>query len=415
MDRKEKIIPNIDLDLNAILNYYKVCCYLNSNNSSKPNYLGLGVHHLFEKKENIFEELNKFYSLHKDWIFGYFPYDLKNEIEPSLFSKNQNFIQLKTCHFFIPKLLILIHGENSRILYHEEKDLKEFLTIKPSNEGEVRTKPIHLTPKISKEEYLQKVSSIKKHIEKGDIYEMNFCYEYIAENISLEPVKVYFRLNELTKAPFSCYYKNETDYILSGSPERFLKKEKNKIISQPIKGTKRRGLTVQEDDQLKKELAEDKKERSENIMIVDLVRNDLSRTAEKGSVKVEELCKVYTFETVHQLISTISSTIHPNTSFFDVIKYAFPMGSMTGAPKIEAMKIIEKFESSIRGVYSGAIGYITPHGEFDFNVVIRTILYNKKLKRCSFMVGGAITLQSDPEQEYNETLLKAEALKKALN
>ncbi len=154
--------------------------------------------------------------------------------------------------------------------------------------------------------------------------------------------------------------------------------------------------------------------RSENIMIVDLVRNDLSRTAVKGSVKVEELCQVYSFRQVHQLVSTVVSEVEKTTSPVDILKETFPMGSMTGAPKISAMKIIEEEEETKRGLYSGAVGYFSPTGDFDFNVVIRSILYNKENKYVSFSVGGAITSKSTPEKEYEECLLKAKAMKHVL-
>jgi para-aminobenzoate synthetase component 1 len=193
-----------------------------------------------------------------------------------------------------------------------------------------------------------------------------------------------------------------------------LKKTGNKIISQPIKGTAKRSNNIEEDERLKDELALDEKERSENIMIVDLVRNDLSKTAKKGTVKVEELCQVYTFPQVHQMISTISSEIDVSKHPVDVIESTFPMGSMTGAPKISAMQIIEKLEETKRGVYSGAVGYFSPDNDFDFNVVIRSILYNETKKYVSFSVGSAITAKSNPLKEYEECLIKAKAMREVL-
>lgn len=202
--------------------------------------------------------------------------------------------------------------------------------------------------------------------------------------------------------------------MLSASPERYLKKDGETIISQPIKGTAKRSKNILEDDRLKIALSQDTKERSENIMIVDLVRNDLSKTAIKGSVKVEELTKVYTFDQVHQMISTVTSKVEETTHPVDVIKSTFPMGSMTGAPKISAMRIIEDLEASKRGLYSGSVGYFSPTGNFDFNVVIRSILYNKTKKYVSYSVGGAITAKSDPLKEYEECLLKAKAMRTVL-
>ena len=206
------------------------------------------------------------------------------------------------------------------------------------------------------------------------------------------------------------------DYsIFSGSPERFLKKVGSKLISEPIKGTAKRGLTKTEDEELIKSLVSDPKERAENVMIVDLVRNDLSKIATKNSVQVEELCQIYSFETVHQMISRISCDIKESASFTEIIKATFPMGSMTGVPKIRAMELIEEHESFKRGVYSGSIGYIKPNGDFDFNVVIRSLVYNRKNNYLSCSVGGAITIQSDPEKEYEECLIKVKRILDGMN
>lgn len=413
--RKRHLLNNFNINLEHIGSYYDVFCFLNSNNSKKSNYYGIGIKEKFKFKKDFFVELKLFHQKHHDYIFGYFPYDLKNLIEPTLSSQNKDFIQMEDYLFFIPKIIIHVLGEKTELLYHNEDDLKDFLnTIEKPLKQNHKDQPIVLKPTISKKEYLKKVNQIKGHIRLGDIYEMNFCYEFNSNYDSINSYKKYKKLNEVTNAPYSVFLKNNKQYILSASPERFLKKEGEKIISQPIKGTARRGLTKKEDQLIKKKLEQDPKEKAENIMIVDLVRNDLSRTAARNSVKVEELCKVYTFDTVHQMISTISSKIRPDSDSFEVIKYAFPMGSMTGAPKIEAMKIIEEQESSKRGIYSGAIGYFTPEGDFDFNVVIRSLLINDELKKCSLMVGGAITLNSTPEKEYEETLTKAEAILKSL-
>jgi para-aminobenzoate synthetase component 1 len=270
---------------------------------------------------------------------------------------------------------------------------------------------LEIKPRIQQEEYHQKVATVLEHIHRGDIYEANFCQEFYAENATINPLEVYRELNAISEPPFATFLKVDDQFLLSASPERYLRKEGNKIISQPIKGTARRSSNKIKDQQIALELEQDPKERSENIMIVDLVRNDLSRTAKKGSVNVEELCKVYSFKQVHQMISTVVSEIEATTHPVDVIKDTFPMGSMTGAPKISAMKIIEELEATKRGLYSGAVGYFTPEGNFDFNVVIRSILYNQQKQYISFSVGSAITAKSTPEKEYEECLLKAKAMK----
>jgi len=255
---------------------------------------------------------------------------------------------------------------------------------------------------------------MQQHIAKGDIYEANFCQEFYAKNTLINPLATYTALNNISSPPFASFFKFEEYYALSASPERYIKKEGNKLISQPIKGTAKRVSNSDDDKNLAESLSTNNKERAENIMIVDLVRNDLSKTALKGSVKVEELCKVYSFKQVHQMISTITSEVNNLYTPVDVLKTTFPMGSMTGAPKVSAMQIIEDLEVSKRGLYSGAIGYFTPEGDFDFNVVIRSILYNSEKKYVSFSVGSAITAKSDIDSEFEECLLKAKAMRQVL-
>jgi para-aminobenzoate synthetase component 1 len=276
-------------------------------------------------------------------------------------------------------------------------------------------KPIEITfHGMEEAEYLQHFESLASHIQQGDIYEVNYCLNFKAKAIEIDPLSTYLRLNDQTQAPFSVFHRDEEHFLLCGSPERYLKKEGNSILSQPIKGTIRRGDTIEEDELLKEKLANDPKEQAENVMIVDLVRNDLSRIATKASVKVDELFGVYSFKTVHQLISSISCKVDPKTHPIDCIKATFPMGSMTGAPKISAMKLIEAHEDFKRGIYSGAFGYFKPNGDFDLNVVIRSILYNSKKQMVSFPVGGALTSLANANDEYHECILKAKAMKKAL-
>ena len=332
--------------------------------------------------ENAFQDLYQYQSQTKDWLFGYLSYDLKNDTEV-LHSNNFDGLEFPDLFFFQPKKLFLI------------------------KENQVA---INIQQRISKENYLSKVSKMLEHIHRGDIYEANFCMEFFAENAEIEPLEIYQKLNAISEPPFALYFKNNFQYLLSASPERYLRKEGLKVISQPIKGTARRSFDVKQDEQLKSDLAQNEKERSENIMIVDLVRNDLSHTATKGSVQVEELCQIYTFKQVHQMISTIVSEIENTTSPIEILRTTFPMGSMTGAPKISAMQIIEELEETKRGLYSGAVGYFTPTGDFDFNVVIRSILYNSQNQYLSFSVGSAITSQAIPEMEYEECLLKAKAM-----
>lgn len=366
---------------------------------------------------NAFEDLHQYQSHTKDWLFGYLSYDLKNDTE-ALTSRNFDGLEFPDLYFFQPKKLFFLKGNRLEVHYlklcDDELD-DDFEAIGRGKMG-VRSldfgddTKIKIQQRISKELYTEKVSQMLEHIHRGDIYEANFCMEFYAENAQIDPLKIYSKLNAISQPPFAVYFKKENHFLLSASPERYLKKEETKVISQPIKGTARRNTDRIIDEQSKKDLENNSKERAENIMIVDLVRNDLSRTATKGSVEVEELCHVYTFKQVHQMISTVVSEVENTISPVEIIKTTFPMGSMTGAPKISAMKIIEELEETKRGLYSGAVGYFTPEGDFDFNVVIRSVLYNSKNQYVSFSVGSAITSEATPEGEYEECLLKAKAM-----
>ena len=268
--------------------------------------------------------------------------------------------------------------------------------------------------RIHKDAYFEKVRALLAHIHRGDIYEANFCQEFFSEDTEIAPLPTYLQLNAISRPPFASYLRLGDQYLLCASPERYLKKTGDTIISQPIKGTAPRSDDPIMDEILKKSLLNDPKERAENIMITDLVRNDLSKRALKGSVEVSELCQVYAYRQVHQMVSTISCRVGQGVNPVDIIKDTFPMGSMTGAPKISAMKIIEELEETKRGLYSGAVGYFTPEGDFDFNVVIRSILYNHQKKYISYSVGSAITAKSNPEKEYQECLVKAKAMRSVL-
>lgn len=364
-----------------------------------------------------FDDLKSYQAQTNDWIFGYLTYDLKNDLE-ALTSENFDGLQFPDLYFFQPKKLFLIKGNNVEIQYLRmvddeiESDLKA-IEICEAHSKPIE-KPIKLKHRFHKEEYFESVKQMLAHIHRGDIYEANFCQEFYAENTIINPLETYQKLNSISKTPFATFFKLYDKYLLSASPERYLKKSGNTIISQPIKGTAKRSKIPEEDELLKLELENNTKERSENIMIVDLVRNDLSQTATKGSVTVEELCKVYTFKQVHHMISTITSQIKTTTHPVEIIKTTFPMGSMTGAPKISAMTIIEQLEKTKRGLYSGAVGYFSPVGDFDFNVIIRSILYNATNKYISYSVGSAITAKSNPQSEYEECLIKAKAMREVL-
>ncbi|WP_348811139.1 anthranilate synthase component I family protein [Flavobacterium maritimum] len=366
---------------------------------------------------NAFEDLKQYQQTTKDWLFGYLGYDLKNDSE-HLQSSNFDGLHFPDLFFFQPKKLFLLKGNELEIKYlnmcddEVEEDFEEINILCSVESGQ--NPKIEIEQRISKENYISKVNTLLEHIHRGDIYEANFCMEFYAENAIINPLEKFQKLNEISQPPFAVFFKNNKHFLLSATPERYLRKEGELLISQPIKGTAERFSDPKLDELSKERLASDPKERAENIMITDLVRNDLSRTAQKGSVQVKELCGIYSFMQVHQMISTITSKLDPQYSVAEALKVTFPMGSMTGAPKISVMKIIEELEETKRGLYSGAIGYFSPAGDFDFNVVIRSILYNKENQYVSFSVGSAITSLSDPGKEYEECLLKAKAMRAVL-
>jgi len=365
------------------------------------------------KEENLFT-LNDFVKENKDWIFGHASYDIKNEIE-NLFTKNADGIGFPDYRFFVPELVFILSKDIVKIGADSNVDSKkifeEIINIIPG--GTNFSKP-EILCRFSKEEYLEIVKKLQKHILRGDCYEICFCQEFFSEDVQIDPTEVFRKLCDLSPNPFSAFYRSGERYLMCASPERFLKKTGNFVISQPIKGTSRRTGNTFEDEAEKTLLFNDEKERAENIMIVDLVRNDLSKICTEGSVYVKEFLKIYTFPQVHQMISTVSGELRENISFSEILSATFPMGSMTGAPKKRAMELIEEYEKTKRGLFSGTVGYINPDGDFDFNVVIRSILYNEKNKYLSIQAGSAITWKSIPEKEYEECNIKIEAMKMAL-
>ncbi len=375
------------------------------------------IDELFSEK-NSFDKLYNFHNNKQDWLFGFMSYDLKNEIE-DLKSENLDFLNFPSLHFFQPKWVFEIIENQVKIHFPLDVERKEmqllfkeimYFELEDNSNGEVI-----IEPRISKDEYIEGFEKLQQHIFRGDIYEVNYCQEFFAKNVVLNPISIYQKLYSLSKPPFAAYYRCQDKHLMCASPERFLKKDISKLISQPIKGTRKRSRQLEKDNYFKNELLNCPKEQSENVMIVDLVRNDLSKTAIPSSVKVHELFGIYSFLQVHQMISTIVSELAENTPWTEAIRHAFPMGSMTGAPKISAMKLIEKIEVFKRGLYSGSVGFITPNSNFDFNVVIRSILYNSTNQYASLPVGSAITANANPKDEYDECFLKAKAMMEVLN
>ena len=396
----------------------KTICFLNSNNNSGIFTFGSEAC-IYDSSIFALAKLQVFLDENKgNYIFGCLNYNLKNEIE-QIQCKNDDLLGFPLVNFWVPEYVIKIeNGSRNYLKGNKTSESEELLNdfFKQEKKETFLSDSIHFSARTNKENYLKNVVKIKSLLQQGEIYELNYCQEYFAENIKINnPFELYFKLNTITKAPFSAFLNTENHQVFCGSPERFLQKKGNKLISQPIKGTAARGNSEKEDLANKETLQNKQKERSENIMIVDLVRNDFSKIAQKNSVKVAELCAIYSFETVHQMISTVSCEVKENTSFTDIIRATFPMGSMTGAPKLNAMKYIDELEDFSRGIYAGSIGYIEPNGDFDFNVIIRSLVFNKEDNYLSCAVGGAITILSEPEEEYAECQTKIGKIINAFN
>ena len=346
-------------------------------------------------------------ALDNGWRFGFLGYELRHEFE-RLAKGNPAIGQWPQAQFFEPEVVGTLDKAGNLTVFADTPAAALAAVLEPAKGGDVGNTILDLQPVESRESYLEAVRDLQEHIQYGDIYEVNYCTAFKAEYSALDSAQLFKQMAQATKAPFSAYVKMDQLELLCTSPERYILKKGDQLWSQPIKGTNRR-LTENNHVQ-ERLLVADEKERAENVMIVDLVRNDLSRVAAKGTVQVEELFGVYPFKNVNQMISTVTCKTRPETSNWDILKATFPMGSMTGAPKISAMELAERYEKTERGIYSGALGYVKPNGDFDFNVVIRSIALDGKQGIASAHVGGAITILSVPEREYEECLLKAESL-----
>lgn len=403
-------------------NQFGIFCFLD-NHRYQTNYhsieclLAVGSKSSFTATAgNALNDLQDFLDEKPRKLFGHLCYELKNEIE-GLTSSHKDRIGFPDIFFFEPEIIIKLSEDKIEIEIEDEvKAEKIFYEIMDAG-FKVRDKgtDIQIQQRVSKQDYIETIERLKKHILRGDCYEINYCMEFFAEDAFVDPLSVYEKLSKSSPNPFSALYKLDDKWLICASPERFLKKTGTTILSQPIKGTSSRFLKDdRKDKKSKEELYASEKDRSENVMVVDLVRNDLARVCKEGTVKVDELFGIYSFPQVHQMISTVIGELKDEISFTEIIKATFPMGSMTGAPKRRVMELIDQYERSARGIFSGAVGYITSDGEFDFNVVIRSIMYNASEKYLSFMAGSGITFYSDPENEYEECWMKAKAMRGVL-
>ena len=412
-------------------NRFNICCFLDNNDYPSPynRYEALlateAIEYIALPAGNALTALQQFHDTCQDWLFGHLAYDLKQETThtPIPYSAaRDNGIAFPDLYFFRPRIVMLLQPHQVQIggvdlTVQQAREIYDACLQMPAHIAAQRSTIAAPQPqsRLHRAAYLETVKALQDHIHRGDCYEVNFCRDNFIPDISVHPLTLFDQLNRLSPAPFAAYYRVADQYLLCSSPERFLQQQGNNIISQPIKGTTRRLENAALDEQARSTLFKSPKERAENVMVVDLVRNDLAHTAMPGSVQVEELFGIYSFAHVHHMISTVKAIRENNLPFTTVLQHAFPMGSMTGAPKLKVMQLIDQYEPVRRGLFSGAIGYITPSGDLDMNVVIRSILYNATTRHLSFPTGSAITFYSDPEKEWEECLLKAEAMLKVLN
>ena len=270
---------------------------------------------------------------------------------------------------------------------------------------------IEMYSNMTKMEYLNMIRFAKEYIASGDIYQVNLSQRFTTPILS-PPIFYFLNLFDVQPVPYGCYIDFGQFQLISGSMELFLRKTGRKIVTKPIKGTRKKGFSVEEDAILKAELISSQKERAENLMIVDLMRNDLGRVCNYGTVKVNNLFNIESYATLHQMVSEVEGYLKDEIRIGDIIKSTFPPGSVTGAPKRRAVELIDELEPHVRDPYCGAIGIFYPNGDFTLSVGIRIML----VKKCigTFWVGGGIVWDSDPEKEFDETLVKARAIQKAL-
>jgi len=370
---------------------------------------------LSDEQEDALNYLYQWHREHNDWLFGSICYDYKNRLEPQLTSSHKRRHGFPLIHFFRPRIVCYI-AKGSNVLTIESVEIAPEIVfddiISSALPADVVQPTLSFQQRIGKELYLKNINTLRRHIADGDCYEVNFCNEGYCDEAVIDPLQTFIRLSDISPAPFAAYYRLMHHYMMCASPERYLHKNGSTVLSQPIKGTARRDPDRQKDEAIRQELQDSVKNRAENVMIVDLVRNDLARSCIPGTVSVNELFGIHTFPQVHQMISTVSASMPQGAPFTDSIRYSFPMGSMTGAPKIKVMRLIEEYEQTCRELFSGTVGYITPEGDFDFNVIIRSLFYNAETQYLSYQTGGAITYDSDPQEEWEEMRLKAWALER---
>jgi para-aminobenzoate synthetase component 1 len=363
---------------------------------------------LFPTEELITNDFTAIKNDDEKW-FGYLSYELGGDFEKIPNTKNSH-INLPKIHLIKFGLIFEFNHDKKTLktFYQNQKQLDEALNYK-AEEALAKTSEVkNIISNFSDDSYLSAIVDIKKMIADGDFYQTNLTRKFFGEltkkNNQKENFALFSKLTKSSPANYSAFLKLDETFVISSSPELFLKVKNGKISSRPIKGTAARGLNAKQDVKNKLNLKNSPKERAENLMIIDLVRNDLARICKAGSVEVKKLFDITTYKTIHHMSSEVHGKINSNYNSFEAIKSCFPPGSMTGAPKIKAMEIAAKKERINRGIYSGAIGYLSAQ-EANMSVVIRTLIIQNN--QFEFQVGGAITFDSDPKSELEEIFNKA--------
>lgn len=394
---------------------FNVFCFLDSHDYNLPPHqwdclLAADVIHSINADELSIENIDDFLSNNR-WSFGHIAYEALHH-QFGIDSKKEAHVLFPDFFFFQPRYLLRI---SEGVLYVEGNDSAQiFAAIEQQAVSATSQNNIaDIEARLTKKEYINIVEKLLQHIKRGDCYEINFCQEFFVKEAHIDPVGTYQQLVQVAPNPFCAFYKLHDQYLLCASPERFLKKDGSRLLSQPMKGTASRDpFDEVKDAKTKTALQHSEKDRAENVMVVDMVRNDLSRVC--NDVRAEELFGIQSFPYVHQMVSTVTGNLKEGVTFSKVLRATFPMGSMTGAPKKRVMQLTEQYESQKRGIFSGSVGYISPEGNFDFNVVIRSIMYNSRSKYLSYQVGSGITAYSNGVAEWEECLLKGAAIKKVL-
>lgn len=420
----EKDLHELPSGLSGLLYWaasHDVFCVLDGSSAVDPGYafprrIAVGTARSFELGvDGNLQALNGFLRPAARGYVVQVGYGLKDQLE-KVSSRHKDPIGFPDLYVFEPAVVIQLTAGNQIVIQaeHAEAVWQEIRSVDP-NAFSKDILPVAFQSGCTHEQYLEQLKQVQAHIFQGDCYELNYCQEFYSTDVQMDPVRVYEKLCSVVQAPFSGLYRNRHRWLIGASPERFLKKTGDRLESRPMKGTAPRDPDPLIDRQLAISLQESKKDRSENIMVVDLVRNDLSRVAQAGTVQVEALCALHSFPQVHQLVSTVSGRLRSGTGFREILEACFPMGSMTGAPKRRVMELTDQYECSARGLYSGSIGYIDPGGDFDLNVVIRSMQFNQSTGYLSYHVGSGITAYSDPAKEWEECLWKARGIRKVFD